>query len=358
MMQHARGIHALQRRQHCDTIDPQENVMSRVLKWGILGTARINRALLPPLAASERNELTAIASRTQARADEYAAEHSVPRAYGSYAELLADPEIDVVYIPLPNGMHAEWTLAAVRAGKHVLCEKPLTLSVEDVDRIADESRKTGVVVAEAFMYRHHPLTVAARERVLSGAIGQVLVIRGAFTFTLSWPNDVRLDPSQGGGSVWDIGCYPVSYARFVLGEEPVEAFGWQASGPTGIDEVFVGQLRFPGGAYAQFDSGFKAPYRSEIEIVGTDGAIRVRHPFKPGLHETLEILRNEETVETDDIPGQELYSGEVEDMADAILSGKSPHVTLADSRGNCAALLALLRSAREGRPVAVKRFAP
>jgi len=152
--------------------------------------------------------------------------------------------------------------------------------------------------------------------------------------------------------VWDVGCYPVSYARFVLGEEPAEAFGWQVTGPTGVDETFAGQLRFPSGAILSFDCGFRAPFRTFMEIVGSEGVLAVARPFKPGLSEQIVLTRGE-VNETIDVAGQELYRGEVEDMADAVLLGRAPRVSLADSRANVAALLALLRSARERRPVAV-----
>jgi predicted dehydrogenase len=191
-----------------------------------------------------------------------------------------------------------------------------------------------------------------RELVEQGAVGQVRVVKGAFTFNLTRPNDVRLEPAQGGGSLWDVGCYPVSYTRYVLGEEPVEAFGWQVAGPTGIDETFTGQLRFPSGVLAQFDCGFRAPFRTQIEIVGSEGALRVAHPFKPGAREEV-VLHRGEAAETLEVVGDELYLGEVEDMADAILKGQPSRISLADSRANCSALLALLRSAREGRPVAL-----
>jgi len=324
------------------------------LRWGILGVARINRALVPPLQASERNELVAVASRSGERAIEEARRWGIPRAVEGYEALLADPGIDVVYIPLPNGLHADWTIRAARAGKHVLCEKPLALGTDEVDAIAAAAGKAGVVVSEAFMYRHHPQTAKVRELVAGGAVGTPRLLRGAFTFSLTRDADVRLDPAQGGGSLWDVGCYPVSLARFVLGEEPVEAFGWQVAGPTGVDETFVGQLRFPGGAFLGFDCGFRAPLRTWMEIVGSEGVLEVPQPFKPGLGETLRLVRPEGGTEAIEVPGQELYRGEVEDLADAILLRRAPGVTLADSRGNVAALVALLRSAREGRPVAVE----
>ena len=323
-----------------------------VLRWGLLSTARINRALIPPLRASPRNELAAVASRSQAAADAYAQEWGIPRALGSYQALIDDPGIDVIYNPLPNHLHAEWSIRALRAGKHVLCEKPLALTLEDVDRMAAASRETGRTLAEAFMYRHHPQTLKARELARDGAIGRLQLIKGAFTFTLKKPDDYRLRPEMGGGSLWDVGCYPVSYARLVAEAEPLEVFGWQTLSPTGIDETFTGQMRFPDGVQAQFDCGFTSPYRTSIEIVGSEGAITVPEPFKPGAPGRLSLMRGEGT-ETIEVDGQELYSGEVEDMADAVLLGKPPRVSLADSRGNAAAILALLESARTGRPVLV-----
>jgi xylose dehydrogenase (NAD/NADP) len=365
------------------------------LQWGILGTARINQALIPPLRASSRNKLVAVASRSQERAEAYAREWGISRAFGSYESLLADPAIDVIYNPLPNSLHAEWTIKAVQAGKHVLCEKPLAISVEEVDAISAAAAQAGRVVAEAFMYRHHPQTLQVKALVDSGSIGTPRLVRGSFSFNMTRANDVRLDPAMGGGCLWDVGCYPVSFARYLAGSEPVEVFGWQITGPSGIDELFAGQLRFAGShdLYAQFDCSFRVPLRTQLEIVGSEGVIRLPAPFTPGkagsgsarsglwgvaaalptplksflrklvarMPEALQtalqnsqeeflLLRDGQTQRIR-LPRQELYAGEVEDMADAILLGKPPRVSLADSRGNVATLGALLRSAREGRPV-------
>jgi predicted dehydrogenase len=325
--------------------------MANGIRWGLLSTARINRALIPPIKSLPRHTLRAVASRDGARATAYAAEWDIPVAYGSYEALLADPEIDAIYNPLPNGLHAEWTIRAAQAGKHVLCEKPIALSIAEVDQIADAAAANDVVVAEAFMYRHHPQTLRLKEMLDRGTIGDVLVIRGAFTFTLSRDGDVRLDTAMGGGSLWDVGCYPVSMARYLTGREPIRVVGWQRQAPTGIDDVFVGMLDF-GGTLAQFDCGFAAPFRTDVEIVGTTGAISVPRPFKPGDHEQVFISRGGER-EVVDVEGQALYEGEVEDMADAILHGKPPRISLAHSRGNTATLLALYESARTGRPVSL-----
>ena len=324
------------------------------LRWGLLGTARINRALIPALRASPGAELVAVASRDPDKGTAYAREWGIPRVLG-YEEMLADPGVDVVYVPLPNSLHAEWTIRAARAGKHVLCEKPLALTVAEVDAVAAAARENRVVVAEAFMYRHHPQTRRVKELLDAGAIGDVKLVRGAFTFDLTREGDVRLTPSLGGGSLWDVGCYPVSYARYLLGAEPVEAFGWQAVGESGIDEGFYGQLRFGPGVYAQFDSGFRAAFRTRLEVVGRKGSIVVHRPFKPTPRESVLLTRGDETEEIAVSGPEELYLGEVEDMADAVRHGRPPAVSLAESRGNVATLVALYQSARAGVPVTLGR---
>lgn len=322
----------------------------KILNWGLLSTARINRALIPPLRVSKRNHLLAVASRTQEAADRYAREWKIPRAHGSYEALLSDPEIDVIYNSLPNHMHAGWTIKAVEAGKHVLCEKPLALSVDEVDAMQSAARKHGRVVAEAFMYRHHPQTLKVQELVQNGSLGTLKLIRGSFGFVLTRAGDVRLDPAMGGGSLRDVGCYPISYARTVAGETPLEVFGWQVTGPTGIDETFVGQMRFDRGIHAQFDCSFAIPVHSFFEIVGTEGTLNIPRPFKPGIDEKIYLTRGTNT-ETIKIKGQELYIGEVEDMADAILLGHDPRISLNDSRANVGVITALIESARAGMPV-------
>ena len=321
------------------------------LRWGLLGTARINRAVIPPLRASARNTLTAVASRDLAHGRSYAAEWGIPRTFGSYEAMLADPDIDVVYISLPNSLHAEWTIKAAQAGKHILCEKPLAISVEEVDAVTNAAAAAGVVVAEAFMYRHHPQTLKVKELVDGGAIGRLLLIRGGFTFNLTNPSNIRFAAELGGGSIWDVGCYPISYARTVAGAPPLEVFGWQETGESGVDVVFAGQMRFPGGVLGQFDSGFRAPERMLMEFVGSEGMISLTNAFKPGVDAQFTLLHGDGTTEIISVPGQELYIGEVEDMADAILLGKPTRVSLADSRVNVATILALLRSAQVGKPV-------
>lgn len=200
------------------------------------------------------------------------------------------------------------------------------------------------------MYRHHPQTLKVRELIKDGSIGRLKLIRGSFTYVLSRERDVRLDPAMGGGSIWDVGCYPISYARTVVGENPLEVFGWQVSGPTGIDETFVGQMRFNNDILTQFDCSFVIPYHSFMEIIGSEGTLNIPKPYKPGIDEKIYLTRGDK-IETIKIKGQELYIGEVEDMADAILLGREQHIPLDDSRANVAVISALLESARIGKPV-------
>ena len=327
---------------------------NKPLRWGLLSTAKINQAVIPPLRASERNILTAVASRSQDSADAYAKENQIERAFGSYEAMLTDPEIDIIYNSLPNHLHAEWTVKAVEAGKHVLVEKPIALTVAEVDAIEAAAKKHGRVVAEAFMYRHHPQTLQVINMAQSGTLGQVKLIRGAFGFNFSREDNYRLDPARGGGALWDVGCYPLSYARAILGAEPLEVFGWQVTSATGIDESFIAQVRFPSEIYAQFTCSFAMTFHAVMELIGSEGRLNIPVPFKPGEDEHLLLTHPNNTTETIPVTGlAELYSGEIEDMADAVLLGKTPRVTLADSRANVAAILALLESARTGKPVVI-----
>jgi predicted dehydrogenase len=322
-----------------------------MLQWGILGTAQINRPFLTALHASIRNNPLAIASRDLKRAQIFANEWGLPKAYGSYASLLQDPDIDVVYIPLPNGMHAEWAIKAAKAGKHVLCEKPIAMNTAEVEAMSEAAAQTNVVLIEALMYRHHPQTLRAKEVLDSGAIGDIIVMRGSFTIDLAGdPKNIRLNPQLGGGSIWDLGSYPISYARFLVGIEPVEVYAQQIIGSTGVDEVLVGQMRFPGDVFTQINCGFCSPFRMRMEVIGSKGTMDIPIPFIPDRHAKIALTLKGETREIA-IQGQDLYIGEIEDMADAILEGKSPRVGLSESRGNVATIEAFLNSAREGHPV-------
>jgi xylose dehydrogenase (NAD/NADP) len=318
------------------------------LNWGLLSTAGINRRLIPAIRAVERAELVAVASRSRDRAEAYAREWDIPRAHGSYEALLDDPRIDVVYISLPNGFHAEWTVRAAQAGKHVLCEKPLCLSVAECDEIVAAAESAGVVVAEAIMYLYHPLLHKVRQLVKEGALGQITLVRGAFTFFLDRLNDVRWKPALGGGSLWDVGIYPVSFIRWIAGE-PEEVFGWQTLSAGGVDTTFAGLLRYENGVLGLFDSGFRQQFRVHAEVTGTEGTLVVERPYPITPDSRLVLYRGFEE-EAIILPASDAYQCEVEALTDAVLEGAPLPVPLDLSRAGVATLTALYESARQGAP--------
>lgn len=321
---------------------------ANLLRWGLLSTAHINRRLITAIRAAKRAELVAVASRDQARAEAYAREWDIPRAFGSYEAMLADPGIDAVYISLPNELHAEWTVRACQAGKHALCEKPLATRVADVDQIIAAAQAAGVVAIEAVMYLHHPLLARARQMVRDGAVGQVVLVRGAFSFFLDRPRDVRLDPALGGGALWDVGSYPVSFIRWMAGE-PGQVFGWQALGNTGVDMVFAGLLRYQNGVMGAFDCGFSSPDRVQAEVIGTEGTLAVERPFVMGPDSRIRLFRHEKE-EAVVLPPLDAYQSEVEALTAAALDGAPLPVPLTSSRANVATLVALYEAARQGVP--------
>jgi predicted dehydrogenase len=321
------------------------------LRWGLLGTARINRRLIPAMRSARRSTVVAVAGRDPDRVTEYAKEWQIPTAHIGYDALLRDPAVDAIYIPLPNALHVEWTLRALDAGKHVLCEKPLALVAEDVDRVAAVARARERVVAEAFMYRHEAVIARVLDLLRDNAVGRMMTVASGFTFDLDRPADVRLDPALGGGSLWDIGCYAVSVARLVAGCEPLEVFGWASWGPTGVDDSFTGLLRFPGEVLATVHSSFKSRYRTWLEVGGTTGVLQMAEPFKPSTQVDIVITRGDES-RTIRVEGPAmLYVRQIEDFVAAVFDGRTPPVSLEESRGNAAALSALYASARAGKPV-------
>jgi predicted dehydrogenase len=318
------------------------------LRWGILGPGRIAVRLVRAVAGSARSDLVAVASRNAERASAFAGIHGIPQAYGSYEALLAASDVDAIYVSLPNHLHAEWTIRALEAGKHVLCEKPLALSVEDVDAIIAATRRTGRTAVEGFMYLHHPQILRTLELVGDGAVGPLELVRGTFTFLLTYPNDPRIDPAMGGGSLWDVGCYPVSLSRRVAGEEPERFDAFARFDERGVDRTFVGQFRFPSGPLAQFDSGFAAPDRQRFEIVGNDGTLVLDCPFTPepdGPPPSLTLWRGFEATPIE-VESVDQYVREVDDLAAVVLDGAPPRVSLAFSRGTIGTLVELDRVAR------------
>jgi predicted dehydrogenase len=251
------------------------------LRWGILGVAQINNRLLPSFARARNLELHGIASRSLDRAQAAAKAANIPHAYGSYEALLDDPAIDVVYIPLPNHLHAEWTRKAADRGKHVLCEKPLTPTASESAELVAYCREKHIKLMDGFMWPHHPRTQMLRERLDADAIGKVRRVSGTFTFQLPLDaSNIRLQPAAGGGSLLDVGCYPVYGIRWALGQEPVRVWA-SARHEFGVDVEMNGVLWFADGPIATFDCGFVHPMRQWLEIVGEAGTLTMREMWVP-----------------------------------------------------------------------------
>jgi xylose dehydrogenase (NAD/NADP) len=323
--------------------------LSPSVRWGFLSTANINAKLLAGAAESDRVEVVAVASRDALRAESYAREHGIERAHGTYEALFEDPEVEAVYISLPNSMHVDWSVLALEAGKHVLCEKPFSRHPGDVERAFDAADRAGRILMEAFMYRHNPQTRRLQELVEEGAIGRLRLIRAVFSFPLRDSPNVRLDPALDGGALMDVGCYCVSGARLLAGE-PAQVYGEQAVAATGVDEVFTGTMRFPGDVLAELDCGLALPMRDELEAIGESGSIFLDDPWhcrKPGLE-----LRTEEGTEAIRLEPVDSYRLELENMSDAIRGRAEPLLGREDALGQARAIDALYRSAAEGRPVA------
>ena len=264
--------------------------MAEPVRWGIVSTADINRKVIPGARASPKVDLVAVASRELGRAEAYAREWQIERAFGSYEELLAEPSIDAVYISLPNTLHCEWSIRALEAGKHVLCEKPLSRHPAQVEEAFDAADRAGRFLMEAFMYRHNPQSARLKQLVEEGAIGELRLIRSAFGYSLYDEANIRLQTGVEGGALMDVGCYNVSGSR-LLGGEPLHVYGEAWFGPTGTDWVFAGILRLPGDVIATFDCGTAVSGRDELEAIGSDGSLFVDDPWH-ALEPGIEIRRD------------------------------------------------------------------
>lgn len=321
------------------------------VRWGLLSTANINRRVIPAIRQSARGELTAVASRSQESADSYAQHWDIPHTFASYEAMLASDVVDAVYISLPNLLHADWTIRALQAGKHVLCEKPFALTLADVDRMIAAAHDTGLVLAEAFMYRHHPQMKLVEAFVRDGRLGDISLIQSVFNFQMKSRDNIRLAPELGGGSLWDVGIYPVSFAQCVMGGPPDWVFGFQEVGDTGVDEFFAGQLHYSHGRVAQISSSFRTPFHTRSVVVGTKGRLRMSRPFTNVEESEMVFFPESGEPEYIDIPEEPLYLGEIEDMHAAILDGKPNYLTLAETRNHVRTVLALYESAAAGKSV-------
>jgi len=329
--------------------------MPAPVRWGVLSTALINRKVLAGAALSSQVDVLAVASRDGDRAKAFAAEHGIARPYSSYEALLADPDVEAVYIPLPNSLHHPWTLEALRAGKHVLCEKPYSRRPDDVVEAFDLAEANGLVLSEAFMYRYNPQIRRAAELVGSGAIGELRLVNASFSWPTPLDGDIRTDAGLDGGSLMDVGCYCVSAARLFAGE-PRTVVAQSVTGPSGVDSSLVATLSFDGGVLAHLDSAFHVPDRSHLEVVGTTGTIRVSDPWHclaPGLVRTgLDGVPHDEPVEV-----ANSYRLELEQLGRAVRartgddpSPAEPLLLLGrdDALGQARAIEALYSSAARG----------
>jgi predicted dehydrogenase len=323
--------------------------MTDTIRWGILSTANIGRKrITPAIQSSQNGKAVAVASRNLEAARAYSKELNIPRYYGSYEELIADPEIDAIYNPLPNHMHAEWSIRCANAGKPVLCEKPLASTATEAQQIVDAFARQNVVLGEAFMYRHHPQTLRVKHMIDDGAIGDLHFVQASFTFALRDNTNIRLRADMAGGSLMDVGCYCINAMRFMTGEEPEQVgamarFGAQSQ----VDEFMVGTLRFPSGVLGYFDCGLRTPRKHSYELRGTGGRIVVDEGFTvPPEHDTTIRAWQDDRYEEITIPAIDHYQIMVEDFAEALLDNKPLRFPIEDAVDNMRVIDQLLASAK------------
>jgi xylose dehydrogenase (NAD/NADP) len=316
------------------------------LRWGILSTANITNKLLD---SGHDQQFVAVGSRDLGRAQAFASEHGLGRAHGSYEELLADPEVDAIYNPLPNSLHVEWSIKALEAGKHVLCEKPMSRHAGEVERAFDVAEREGLVLEEAFMWRHHPQLVRARELRAAGDVGELRVIRAAFAFNAPDPDDIRLQADLDGGGLMDVGCYCVSGCRALAGAEPIRAYAeYVPGGNGGVDVALAATLRFPGDVIAHFDCGLSYLGGDHLEAVGSHGTLFLDDPWH-GREAVIELRRNG-TVERIEAGPANSYALELADFEAAVRGEHPALLTRADAVAQARAIEALYTSAERNSP--------
>jgi predicted dehydrogenase len=317
------------------------------IRWGVISTARIGEnRVIPAIQASNNGVVTAVASRSLEKAQAFAARTGIPTAYGSYEALLADPDIDAIYNPLPNSEHAAWSIAAAEAGKPMLCEKPLAKDAAEAQTMIDAFAARGLLFAEAFMYRFHPQHATARRIIAEGGIGAIQIMSASFTFAVRSASDIRLQAELAGGALMDVGCYCVNAMRLIIGEEPVNVAAVARFGASGVDEAIAGALMFPSGAVGHFDAGVRAHRLHTYEVRGTEGRIQLDAAFVPhGLTTIVRHWHGDDYVEHSHPPVDQ-YRLMVEDFADALLNQRPPAYPPSDAVANMRVLDQLIGSAR------------
>ena len=330
--------------------------MSSTVRWGILSTADIGvRKVIPGIEKAARSEVAAIASRDVDTARSVAARLGIPRAHGSYEALLEDPDVDAVYIPLPNHLHADWTIAALRAGKHVLCEKPLAMTASDAQRMVDVAHESGRHLMEAFMYRHHPTWVAAMDLLQSGRIGRLTAVQSWFSYFNDDPANIRNILDFGGGALFDIGCYSVNLSRMVFGGEPSRVQASLRRDPVmGIDVLTSGILDFDEGI-ASFTCSMRSESDQRVDIYGTTGRITIQIPFNipPDRPTRVFLTAGGEppvapAIEVVEFPTADPYTAEAEHFATAVLDGGPTPVPPEDAVANLRVIEAIFAVAERG----------
>jgi xylose dehydrogenase (NAD/NADP) len=316
------------------------------VRWGVLGCADFaRRRTIPAMLESPAVKLVGVASRTMAKAEAFRQQFGLSRAYGSYEEMLADPAIDAVYIPLPNGLHAEWMIRAFEQGKHCISEKPFASDAREAELVAKAASEKGLYAMEAFMWRLHSQHRRAKEVIQSGTLGPIRLIRSAFSFLIPRKPNVRLVPELAGGSVMDVGCYPIGAARFYFAAEPITAFARGSIDPEyKVDMAMSGMLDFPAGR-ALIDCSFALPYRTEIEVVGEKGRIFIPKPWLPDPEALIEIEGRQEKL-----PAENQYVNQFEHFSSCIRDGKPPLYGPADAVLQMRAIDAVRRSMTTCRP--------
>ncbi len=320
-----------------------------MVRWGILSTANIARRVVDGARLAANAELVAVGSRDGERARAYAAEHGIPRAHDSYEALLADPEVDAIYNPLPNSLHVEWTIRALEAGKHVLCEKPLSRHPADVERAFDAAERAGRQLMEAFMWRFHPQTEQLVGLVRDGTIGRLRFVRAAFGFDLPGDTNVRWLAELEGGALMDVGCYCVSALRLICGAEP-ERVSAELVDRGGVDARLAGLLRFPGDVLGTFDCGMDVAPRAAIEVVGDAATLLAPDPWH-GPNPEIVVVRPGTEPERLRPQPVDPYARELEELSAAIEGGPPPRLGRADALAQARAIDALYRAASGGRAV-------